>query len=175
MRNLDKIAIIGPESTGKSLLTKELARYFNANSVSEYSRDYFENREYKYEIEDLISIAKGQLCKEENIANSSSGLLFCDTDILTIKIWSHIVFNTVPDWIDEKVKTHTYQLYLLCNTDIEWESDRFRKNDHNRQYIYNLFVKELERYNLNYRVVKGKGGVRLVNAVSFLEEFLKNG
>ena len=171
---LKRVAITGPESTGKSLLSSDLSVYYNSNIVKEYARDYFLNRDYNYVIDDLVTIAKGQIQKEEEIASQSTGLLFCDTEPISIGVWSDVVFKKVPDWITEKIINHPYDLYLLCDIDIDWEADPLRKNHNNRQYIYELFVKELEKYNCNYRVVSGKGKQRLKHAVTFVDELLKN-
>ena len=42
--SIKKVVICGPESTGKSTLTQELASYFKTNYVSEYARDYLQNK-----------------------------------------------------------------------------------------------------------------------------------
>ena len=42
--SIKKVVICGPESTGKSTLTQELASYFNTNYVSEYARDYLQSK-----------------------------------------------------------------------------------------------------------------------------------
>ncbi|NQU32684.1 MAG: ATP-binding protein [Bacteroidetes bacterium] len=169
-----RIAITGPESTGKSLLTEQLAKYYNSSMVSEYVRDYFLNREYNYNIEDLVTIAKGQLQREEDIAETSVGSLFCDTEFISFSVWSEVIYKHVPSWITEHVKNHRYDLYLLCNIDIDWEADPLRKNSHNRQYIFDLFVKELENNNFNYKVISGIGEQRFNNAVTFVDELLNN-
>ena len=55
-----KIAITGPESTGKSTLAEKLARHFNIGFIPEYSRTYLENFEGQYTENDVVEIAKGQ-------------------------------------------------------------------------------------------------------------------
>ena len=39
---LRKFAITGPESTGKSTLSKQLAEYYNCELVEEYAREYID-------------------------------------------------------------------------------------------------------------------------------------
>jgi len=175
MHKLHKIAILGPESTGKSKVATRLSEHFNAGFVPEYSREYFHGREYKYNIDDLVSIGRGQIENENVIADQSQNMLICDTELITISVWSQIVFNKVPSYITEMIQKSSYNLFLLCNLDVEWTADPLRRNEHNRQYIYNLFVKELERYNFNYRIVAGIGDERLKNAVNFVDEYLRNG
>lgn len=171
---LKRIAIIGPESTGKSWLAQKLATHYNTRMVDEYARSYFKNREFKYTAYNLVEIAKDQLKYENDIAKYCTDLIFCDTDFIVLKIWSQVVFNFVPDWIENQVVNHTYSLYLLCNLDVDWEPDTLRNNSHNRQYIYNLFVKELERNNVNYRVVVDIDDNRLKNAINFVDELMNS-
>ncbi len=169
---LKRIAITGPESTGKTWLAKKLAAHYETNMVEEYARTYFQDKEYKYTVDDLVIIAKAQLKNEESIAFVSTNYLFCDTDFVVMKIWSKVVFNYVPEWIEKQVREHKYDLYLLCYPDIEWKSDSLRNNPHNRQFLFDLYVNELEQNSLNYKIVKGIGDQRIKNAVSFVDELV---
>ncbi len=171
---LKRIAITGTESTGKTWLTKRLSQHYNVNMVSEYVRDYFSNKEYKYTVDDILSIAKQQLINENEMALLSDGMLFCDTDLLVLKIWSKFVFNFVPPWIEKKLTDHVYDLYLLCYPDLDWEPDPLRNKKYNRQYIYSLFVNELEFNNFNYKIVSGFNNYRFENAVGFINKFIEN-
>ena len=169
---LKRIAITGPESTGKSWLAEKLAVYYKTNMVSEYARVFFQNKEYKYTVDDIVTMAKAQLKDEERIASVSTNYLFCDTDLLVMKIWSKVVFNDVPEWIEKQVREHSYDLYLLCYPDIVWKPDFLRSNPHDRQFLFDLYVNELEQNNFNYRIVKGIGDQRIKNAISFVDELI---
>lgn len=172
---LKRVAIIGPESSGKTWLASKLAAYYNTKMVDEYAREYFKDRKYEYNLDDLVTIAEGQMKNEHCIASTSEGIIFCDTDIIVLKIWANEVFGTVPSWIEKKTQEKNYDLYLLCYPDLNWEPDPLRSNPHNRQYIYNLFVKELEQNNRNYKIVNKIGKQRLKNAINFVDELLKDG
>lgn len=167
-----RIAILGPESTGKSNLASHLASHYNTNYVPECARDFFDEREYSYNFDDLEVIAKGQFENENEAALLSNNLLFCDTEFISIAVWSQVVFNKVSEWISAMITDHVYDLYLLCNLDVEWEYDPLRKNDYNRQYIYDMFVRLLDDYELNYRIVTGVDDRRNNNAVRFIDDFL---
>jgi nicotinamide riboside kinase len=60
-----KIVIIGPESTGKSTLSEQLATHYNTVWCPEFARDYLLEHGTKYNYDDLLSIAKGQIELEE--------------------------------------------------------------------------------------------------------------
>jgi nicotinamide riboside kinase len=59
---MKKIAIIGPESTGKSTLANQLSNELSFPLVPEFAREYLKNlnREYKYS--DLSEIAQRANC-----------------------------------------------------------------------------------------------------------------
>lgn len=172
---LKRVAIVGPESSGKSRLTKELAAYYKTNMVAEYAREFFRDRNYEYTLGDLITITKCQMNNEEDVASQSESIIFCDTEMIVMKIWANEVFGEIPNWIQQEATEKKYNLYLLCYPDLKWEPDPLRVNPHNRQYIYNLFVKELEQNGCNYKVIKGIGEQRLKNAINFVDELLKDG
>ncbi len=169
-----RIAILGPESTGKSWLVEKLAKYYDTDYIPEFSREYFSNKEYKYDIDDIVNIAEGQLLIEKNGNSLNKQILFCDTEFITLKVWSEVVFGKTPVFIEELVKNHKYDLYLLCNLDVDWKLDPLRKNSHNRQYIFELFVNELKKHAYDYKIVSGIEQQRFKNAVSFVDELIND-
>ena len=90
--NIVKVVLFGPESTGKTTLSKQLARYYNTVWAPEFARDYLQkkwNNERKTcEAEDLIEIAFGQIKLENKLAKKADKVLICDTDLLETKVYS---------------------------------------------------------------------------------------
>ena len=74
--NCVKVVIFGPESTGKTTLSRKLARYYNSVWVPEYAREYLQdkwNNERKTcEPEDLVPIAIGQMKLENELAKKTN-------------------------------------------------------------------------------------------------------
>ena len=171
---LKKIAITGPESTGKSWLAKKLADHYHTVWVPEYAREYLEANGHEYDFDDVVFIAKGQKEREESLANVATNLLFCDTEPLVTKIWSEVVFNKCDPWIESEITNNPYDLYLLCYPDIEWEPDVLRENPNNRLEIFELYVKEMEAYNLPYAVIRGQGKKRFKCALNAVSRVLNN-
>lgn len=167
---LKRVSITGPESSGKSWLAKRLADYFDTVWVHEFALDYLDRNGAEYSIDDVEQIAKGQLELEEKLSHVATDLLFCDTDDLVTKIWSRVVFNKVPEWIDEQLRHHRYDLYLLCYPDLEWVDGPFRENPIDRVSLFRLYEEELKRLGVNYKVVTGSGEQRFKNAFSFVSE-----
>ena len=164
-----KIAVLGPESTGKTWLCGKLADHYFTSYCEEYARIYFQNKKYDYSISDIDKIALCQFGIEKKQLKENKPLIFCDTDFITLKIWSEVVFEKTTDTIENLIKNNIYDLYLLCDIDVPWKEDPLRKNKHNRQYIFNLFVKELERNDLQYKIVSGLQDNRLRNAIKIID------
>jgi nicotinamide riboside kinase len=68
---IKKIVIIGPESTGKSTLCKQLALHYNTNWCPEFAREYLLKNGMNYTYRDLLKIAKGQLAMEDEYVQSA--------------------------------------------------------------------------------------------------------
>ena len=146
-----KIIITGPESSGKTTLRKELSKHFNFPFSKEYARGYLDELDRDYIIDDLLTIAKGQLQSE-----ISSQLL--DTDLITIKIWSEYKYGSCDKWIIDKIEKQKTEkrFYLLCNPDIDWHADNQRENPNDRVEIFKIYKQELENLGHDYFIVEGK-------------------
>lgn len=170
MKGLIKIAITGPESTGKSRLATGLAEHFNTLFVPEFARTYIDELARPYEQADLVEIARGQLSAEAEAEKKANDYLFCDTDMLVMKIWSLHRYGSCDPFILEALQKQNHDLYLLGDIDLPWEYDPQREHPHLRQYFFNWYRKELEEYGLRYSVVSGKGEERLQCAINAVEK-----
>ena len=113
-----RIAITGPESTGKSSLAAELASHYNTVFAPEYAREYLELRKGIYEEDDLVEIAKGQIKSEKEIERSASRILFCDTELLVIKLWATHKYKKVDPEILRliEIKNTTTTSYVILTS-----------------------------------------------------------
>lgn len=171
-----RIAITGPESTGKSVLTEQLADHYKTVWVPEFARKYIDLLERPYEESDILAIAKGQLKREKDLEEllrhepEIPSFLFCDTEALVTKIWSEVKFNRCDPWILKQVELVEYDLYLLCYIDIPWEFDPQREHPQLREHLFNLYFEELLERKRNFRVISGLGTDRLENAIKFIDD-----
>jgi len=163
-----KIVITGPESSGKSSLAQALAKHYDAPSVPEYARTYLEQLGRPYEEEDLLNIARGQLEWEKNYALNANGWLILDTSLVVIKIWSEYKYGQCHPFILEKLKSSTYDLFLLCRPDIPWVFDPLRENPLDREALFTLYQKELQALGYPYVEINGHGEERLTKALTAL-------
>jgi NadR type nicotinamide-nucleotide adenylyltransferase len=167
-----KIAITGPESTGKTTLTKTLAEYFKTTWAEEYAREYLNNLGRDYVFNDLEEIAKGQIRNMENAATQANKVYFSDTELLVIKIWSIYKYGVCSKFILENLKKQDIDLYLLTYPDLEWEYDPLRElpSDEMRMELFYIYKEELEEYGFNFEIIKGQGKERFDNALKAIKK-----
>lgn len=171
-----KIAVIGPESTGKSKLSEYLANHYNCFWVSEYAREYCASLDRECDMQDELNIFYGQLNNERNTFKDSlkarHSLLICDTTIVTVKIWTEHVFKECPSVVEKEFNQRHYDLYLLTNNDLPWEDDPLRNFPNEREYFYDWYLKLLQENNLNFKIVSGVNNERFQNAINAVDQFL---
>ncbi|MBK0401474.1 ATP-binding protein [Adhaeribacter sp. BT258] len=166
---MKRIAITGPESTGKSTLAQQLAGYFKALWVPEFAREYVANLNQAYTLTDLENIARGQLRLQQQAEAQAHKILFADTELLVLKIWSENAFGTCPAWILDELQNQRFDLYLLMNIDLPWEPDPQREHPHLRQYFFDLYKAELERLNFPFEVISGTDEERFRAALQVIQ------
>lgn len=176
--NCIKVVLFGPESTGKTTLSRQLARHYNSVWVPEYARDYLQekwNNERKTcETKDLIPIAIGQMKIENKLAQKTNSVLICDTDLLETKVYSEAYYSGTCDPIlDKYAVENKYDLYLLTYIDVPWEEDELRDKPHEREKMFKAFESALIKYNKPYVLLKGSKKQRLDVAVKHIDELLR--
>lgn len=160
---IKKIVVIGPESTGKSTLSADLATHLQCKFVPEYARSYLESRGGKYQFTDLANIAKGQIKSEDQFAQEAKELIICDTDLYVLKVWSEHKYQKTDDYILQQIAKRKYDGYILCNIDLPWQYDPLREhpNLESRQYFWNLYYDIVQNSGCNFVIAKGTRTERL--------------
>lgn len=87
------ILICGTASEGKTTLTKDLGKYFNAPYSHEYARDYMEESyisEWELDGADYMAFLDGQYQMNKKLINSPSnqGIFFADSDSMTTRMYA---------------------------------------------------------------------------------------
>jgi NadR type nicotinamide-nucleotide adenylyltransferase len=167
-----KIAIVGPESTGKSTMSAFLAQHYNTIWVPEYARGYCEKLTETPTWQDEINMFHGQIALENELLPQANHLLICDTTFITVKIWSDHTFGRSPQEVLDELPKHPYDLYLLLNIDLPWEEDPLRDFPHMREHFMATWYKELDALNANYTLISGTGQERYTSAINTIDNFL---
>lgn len=175
--NIVRIVLFGPESTGKTTMSKILARHYNTVWVPEYARKYLQdkwNNERKTcENSDLIPIAKGQMRLENLLARKADKLLICDTDLLETKVYSEEYYGGFVDPDLEKAAlSNSYDLYLLTYIDTPWEEDDLRDRPEQRLEMFHAFENALKKHNRPYVLLSGSKQNRFKTAVYEIDRIL---
>ncbi len=173
-----KVVLFGPESTGKTTLSEQLARHYNSVWVPEYAREYLQNKwnnERKTcEPHDLLPIAEGQMRLENELSKKANKVLICDTDLLETKVYSEAYYVGHCDPLMEKYAlSNTYDLYFLTYIDVNWQADDLRDKPHERERMFLYFKETLEKYNRNFIILKGAKQTRLATAIEHIDKLLK--
>ncbi len=171
-----KIVIIGPESTGKSAICQELALHYKTQWVKEYAREYLLTNGKAYTYEDLLKIAEGQIAGEDAISStlSKDDLLFIDTDMQVIKVWSEFVFDNCALSILNQFTERKYDLYLLMNIDLPWEVDELREYPELkwREKLFHYYLDAMVQQSVPFHIISGVHEQRTNNAIRIIDQFL---
>lgn len=168
-----KILITGPECSGKTTLSLQLAHEFKSTLISEYAREYLNALNRPYNISDLDQMCKGQLEKEDEITNRTK-LLICDTGPEVIKIWSEYKYGSCSREIRQAFESRSYDLTLLCKPEMDWEPDPLREHATERDNIFSLYEDLLQSSHRNHIVIEGNQEKRKKKASGLIHQLLKD-
>ena len=194
---LIKVAVIGPESTGKSTLCELLAQHYNTQWCPEFAREYLLTHGTDYTYDDLLYIAKGQLAMEDEYiqstvdgpqptvnSNSSSNsyritthdspILFIDTEMYVMKVWCEFVFGKCHRWVLDQIIERKYDLYLLCNTDLPWVKDQLREYPDlkTRDILYHIYKDIMINQSTPWVDISGDYDERLQKAIKAIDQLM---
>lgn len=172
-----KIAMYGPESTGKTTLASQLANAFNTIWIPEFARDYLQDKwDMKQEIcsqEDLIPIAIGQTKLENEALSQATKFLFCDTNSLVTKVFSDIYYNNCDSILEQAAREHNYDLIFLTDIDVAWQPDDLRDKPYDRETTFATFEKTIKELKKPYIKLSGNKEERLERATKIITDLAK--
>ena len=168
------IVVTGPESSGKTTLSRSLSKVLELPMVEEYAREYLSNLDSEYTFDDVIKMARVQLEKEKAVIATYKGRCILDTDLSVYKVWIGEKYKTTVPWIEESIKEQADKIYLLCDTGLEWEQDSLREHPkaEDRERLLKVYKSVLEHIGVKYHTVCGVGEKRIKNALEFLEKLI---
>lgn len=118
------VVLAGPESSGKSWLAGELLAHFGGVQVGEYVRHFIEQHERDTCLADISQIASGQLAWEDAARARQPALLILDTHLLSNILWSRVLFDDCPPWLEPQLLARHYDLHLLLSpVGVGWHDD----------------------------------------------------
>lgn len=177
-KSVFNVAILGPESTGKTTLCRDLAAHFGSPWVPEYMRTYlqvkWDNEQLTCTWDDLLPIAQGQIDLENKLAKQAAQLpddnryLFCDTSLFELMVYSKWYYGDCPEALSQAALTHHYDLILLTEVDIPWVADDLRDSPHQREDISAYFASQLTLHNKDIQRIGGDRVQRVQQVAKWL-------
>lgn len=164
-----RIAITGPESSGKTTLATALAQHFSVPLHLEYARIYLNNLDRPYIQSDLDAIALGHLAQFEF---DTSDLQIIDTDFIVMRDWSERRFGNITPFISELVSRNYFDLHILCTPDMPWEFDPQREYPNDRDHLFNDYHRALTEKNKPFIVVAGSESERNEKSIHAIDQLL---
>jgi nicotinamide riboside kinase len=180
-----RIAVYGPESTGKTELAARLAAHFRAPLVAEYARERWD-AQGALGLEDMLPIAQEQWRREDEAVRAASnvlhyngpGVVICDTEALTTMLWSDLLYGTTPEEVRRgaEQRCRNYALYLLLDIDVPFAPDPQRcfPDPADREKAMRVWRGALDRRRLPYELISGNWAARERAAVAAVERALGN-
>jgi NadR type nicotinamide-nucleotide adenylyltransferase len=178
-----RIAVYGPESTGKTELAGKLAAHFRAPLVAEYARERWD-AQGALALEDMLPVAKEQWRREDeavaqcHLISDMAKVVICDTDALTTMLWSDLLYGTTPDELRRvaEKRCKNYALYLLLDIDVPFAPDPQRcfPDPADREKAMRIWRGALDRRGLPYVLIRGNWAERERAAIAAVKVVLQN-
>jgi NadR type nicotinamide-nucleotide adenylyltransferase len=172
LNGVNRIAILGAESSGKSLLAEALASHYQTVWVPEYLREFVDARQRVPKEEEQLLIATTQMEREQKAAQSANGWLFCDTTPMMTAIYSRHYFGRVAPALADLEQEHDYDFTLVTAPDFPWTADGLqRESAAVRQRVHEDLLTLLEQRDIPFLLVEGNLKNR-IEQVEFALNFL---
>ena len=166
-----RVAIVGPESVGKTTLAEQLAHDLETTWVPEFGRTYTDGRDAReLSLDDFEAIARGQVLWEDEAAMRANRILICDTELHTTCTWSDLIVGSRPSWLTAAALERKYDLMLLLDDDLPWIDDGTRVLAARRREHLGRIHSELVAADRRFVVIRGDGAARRAAALCHIRE-----
>ena len=176
---LKRVCIIGSESTGKSTLTKLLAKHFQTSWVEEYGRTFCETELFGDEtllrFDDYGTIAARRWADEQLAVKAANRVLLADTNALITNFYCQLYEGRTNPLVTEYEKLEHYDLVLFLTDDVPWVADGLRINSDRsktRPLLESYLTAVKPDYKDRVRYVSGNYQERFNLAVALIEDLL---
>lgn len=174
------IAILGGESSGKSVLVNKLAAVFNTTSAWEYGREFvFEQLggdEQAMQYSDYPKMAIGHQHYVDYAVRHAHKVAFIDTDYVTTQAFCIQYEGKAHPFLDSMIKEYPFDVTILLNNNTKWVDDGLRSlgSQKQRQRFQQLLKKLLEKYNIPYIEIESPSYLERYSQVKTIVEKILN-
>lgn len=174
------IAILGGESSGKSVLVNKLATVFNTTSAWEYGREFvFEQLggdEQAMQYSDYPQMALGHQKYVDYAVRHAHKVALIDTDYITTQAFCIQYEGKPHPFLDSMIKEYPFDVTILLNNNTRWVNDGLRSlgSERQRQRFQQLLKKLLDKYNVPYIEITSPSYLERYNQAKEIVEKILN-
>ena len=193
------ILICGTASEGKTTLTQDLGKYFNAPYSHEWARNYMKEScvsDWELDGADYMAFLEGQYNLNKQLINSpaNQGVFFADTDSLVTRMYAEYYakdktcalteaeFEKIAVMADELTRKSRWDKIFLVAPKGVFVDDHTRFMQHagmkERKELFDILVTNLKRCGLWDKVIILDGGEYYKNFLTvkqYVENYMTNG
>ena len=167
---VQRVAILGAESSGKSTLAAALAEQHGTVWVPEYLREFVDAHQRVPREEDQYGIGLTQIAREDAAALRANGFLLCETTPLMTALYSKVYWGRVDAQLAALDAVHDYALTLVTAPDGPWVPDGLqRESEAVRQSVHALVLANLRARGIAHTVVAGNPAQRMASVSGLLD------
>ena len=164
---VDRICILGGESSGKTTLVQALAAALDTISVPEFGRQHWEDRGGQFVFDDMRIIAEKQVALETALARQARRWLVCDGSALTTVFYSQDGYGRVDPGV-AALGQRRYAFTFVCAPDFPFVQDGTRRDAAFRARQHRWYLAALDAAGIDYVVLSGSVEERVRTALAAL-------
>ena len=174
------IAILGGESSGKSVLVSKLANVFNTTSAWEYGREFvFEQLggdEQAMQYSDYPQMALGHQRYVDYAMKHAHKVAFIDTDYITTQAFCIQYEGKAHPFLDSMIREYPFDVTILLSNNTKWVDDGLRSlgSQKQRQRFQALLKKLLEKHHVTYIEIESPSYLDRYNQTKEVVEAILN-
>ncbi|NBI12859.1 multifunctional transcriptional regulator/nicotinamide-nucleotide adenylyltransferase/ribosylnicotinamide kinase NadR [[Haemophilus] felis] len=174
------VAILGGESSGKTMLVNKLATVFNTTSAWEYGREFvFEKLggdEQAMQYSDYPQMALGHQRYIDYALRHAHKIAIVDTDFITTQAFCIQYEGKAHPFLDSMIKEYPFDVTILLNNNTKWVADGLRSlgSQKQRQRFHLLLKKLLDKYNVPYIEIESPSYLERYNQAKDIIEKILN-
>lgn len=167
---VERVVLMGAESTGKSSLAERLAVAFETAHVPEYGREHYAARGGRLDLDAYVTIARVHRVREDEAIARTNRYLFVDTNAVTTMFFSHYYNRDSLPALRQLAHecSGRYRHVIVCDDDIPFEQDGWRDNAEWRGRMQGMVLHDLATRCTPFHVVRGTLADRVSQVRSIL-------
>jgi HTH-type transcriptional repressor of NAD biosynthesis genes len=160
---VERVCLLGGESSGKTTLAAALADHLGTIWVPEVGRTRWEEQGGRLAYPDMRAIAEDQLALEDRLALQAQRWLVCDGSALTSAFYSEYDYGAVDPAV-RALAARPYAHTFVCAPDFPFVQDGTRRGAAFRDTQHRWYLDTLNSMGIAFTVLHGPLAARLAQA-----------